>query len=125
MLGVVPVGTQERAGRSGSGDDRADRARFQPGVVGAAQLLAQREGGRLQVVGQRGADPGDVAGSQGYKPKYSTSDWFLNTTDSTQQNFNPTEFDGSIGIASLGTMLVRSGKPAYPGWDTCSKIATR
>jgi ABC-type branched-subunit amino acid transport system substrate-binding protein len=66
----------------------------------------------------------DVAASQGYKPKYSTSDWFLNTTDSTQRNFNPAEFDGSIGIASLGTMLVRSGKPPYPGWETCSKIAT-
>lgn len=64
------------------------------------------------------------AASQGYKPKYSTSDWFLNTSDSTTQNFDPNEFDGSIGIASIGTTLVRSGKAPYPGWELCSKIAT-
>jgi len=65
-----------------------------------------------------------TAASQGYHPKYSTSDWFLNSSDSTQKNFDPTEFDGAIGIASFGTMLVQSGKPPYPGWEVCSKIAT-
>ncbi|MEY2468081.1 MAG: hypothetical protein QOF21_779, partial [Actinomycetota bacterium] len=61
--------------------------------------------------------------SQGYRPKYSTSDWFLNTTDSTQANFNPNQFDGAVGIASLGSMLVNSGKRPHPGWETCSQIA--
>jgi ABC-type branched-subunit amino acid transport system substrate-binding protein len=65
-----------------------------------------------------------TAASQGYHPKYSTSDWFLNSSDQTDKNFDPSEFDGAIGIASLGTMLVQSGKPPYPGWETCSKIAT-
>jgi ABC-type branched-subunit amino acid transport system substrate-binding protein len=65
-----------------------------------------------------------TAASQGYHPKYSTSDWFLNSSDQTDKNFDPTEFDGAIGIASLGTMLVQSGKAPYPGWETCSKIAT-
>ncbi|MBV8388052.1 MAG: hypothetical protein JO155_14775 [Acidimicrobiia bacterium] len=65
-----------------------------------------------------------TAASQGYHPKYSTSDWFLNTSDSTQKNFDPSEFNGAIGIASFGTMLVQSGKPPYPGWEVCSKIAT-
>jgi ABC-type branched-subunit amino acid transport system substrate-binding protein len=65
-----------------------------------------------------------TAASQGYHPKYSTSDWFLNTSDQTDKNFDPSEFDGAIGIASLGTMLVQSGKAPYPGWETCSKIAT-
>ncbi|MBV9412472.1 MAG: hypothetical protein JO148_12805 [Acidimicrobiia bacterium] len=65
-----------------------------------------------------------TAASQGYHPKYSTSDWFLNTSDQTDKNFEPSEFDGAIGIASLGTMLVQSGKAPYPGWETCSKIAT-
>jgi ABC-type branched-subunit amino acid transport system substrate-binding protein len=65
-----------------------------------------------------------TASSQGYHPKYSTSDWFLNTSDQTDKNFDPGEFDGAIGIASLGTMLVQSGKPPYPGWEVCSKAAT-
>lgn len=64
------------------------------------------------------------AASQGYKPKYSTSDWFLNTSNSTTQNFDPNQFDGAIGIASIGSTLAASGKPPYPGWETCSKIAT-
>lgn len=64
------------------------------------------------------------AASQGYKPKYSTSDWFLNTSNSTTQNFDPNQFDGAIGIASIGSTLAASGKPPYPGWQTCSKIAT-
>jgi len=65
-----------------------------------------------------------TAASQGYHPKYSTSDWFLNTSDQTSKYFDPSEFDGAIGIASFGTMLVQSGKPPYPGWEVCSKIAT-
>jgi hypothetical protein len=65
-----------------------------------------------------------TAASQGYHPKYSTSDWFLNSSDSTQKNFDPSEFNGAIGIASFGTMLVQSGKAPYPGWEVCSKIAT-
>ena len=65
-----------------------------------------------------------VMASQNHRPKYSTSDWFLNTSDSTQANFNPDQFDGAIGIASLGSMLRNSGKAPYPGWETCSKIAT-
>lgn len=64
------------------------------------------------------------AASQGYQPKYSTSDWFLNTADPTSANFDPNQFDGSIGIASLGTMLKGSGKAPYPGWEVCSQIAT-
>lgn len=61
--------------------------------------------------------------SQGHEPEYSTSDWFLNTSDSTQANFDPGQFDGAIGIASIGSMLVNSGKDPYPGWETCSRIA--
>ncbi|HJR25712.1 MAG TPA: hypothetical protein VJ804_09575, partial [Acidimicrobiales bacterium] len=62
--------------------------------------------------------------SQNHRPRYSTSDWFLNTSDSTQANFNPDQFDGAIGIASLGSMLTQSGRAPYPGWQTCSRIAT-
>jgi ABC-type branched-subunit amino acid transport system substrate-binding protein len=65
-----------------------------------------------------------TAASQGYRPKYATSDWFLNTSDQTAKNFDPNQFDGAIGIASFGTMLVQSGKAPYPGWETCSKVAT-
>lgn len=64
------------------------------------------------------------AASQGYAPKYSTSDSFLNTADPTSANFDRNQFDGSIGIASLGTMLKASGKAPYPGWEVCSQIAT-
>jgi hypothetical protein len=62
--------------------------------------------------------------TQNHHPKYSTSDWFLNTADQTQAGFDPDQFDGAIGIASLGTMLQHSGKAPYPGWELCSKIAT-
>jgi len=64
------------------------------------------------------------AASQGYKPRYSISDWFLLSADATDRNYDPDQFDGAIGIASLGNMLPASGKPAYPGWERCSKIAT-
>jgi hypothetical protein len=64
-----------------------------------------------------------TADSQGYAPKYSTSDWFLNTSDSTAANFPPDQFDGAVGIASLGSMLPGSGKPPYDGWQECSQIA--
>lgn len=64
-----------------------------------------------------------TADSQGYAPEYSTSDWFLNTSDATAANFPPDQFDGAIGIASLGSMLQASGKPAYEGWQVCSQIA--
>jgi hypothetical protein len=64
-----------------------------------------------------------TADSQGYTPEYSTSDWFLNTSDATAANFPPDQFDGAIGIASLGSMLQASGKPAYDGWQVCSQIA--
>ena len=65
-----------------------------------------------------------TAKSQGYAPKYSTSDWFLNTSDATTANFPPDQFDGAIGIASLGPMLrpVRA-RPPYDGWQQCSQIA--
>jgi hypothetical protein len=64
-----------------------------------------------------------LAASQGWKPKYSTSDWFLNTSDATAANFDPSAFDGSVGISSLGTMLKGSGKEPLGGWETCSQIA--
>lgn len=64
-----------------------------------------------------------TAASQGYAPKYSTSDWFLNTSDATAANFPPAQFDGAVGIASLGSMLQASGKPPYDGWQECSQIA--
>jgi len=64
-----------------------------------------------------------VAAAQGWMPKYSASDWFLNTSDAVTANFNPDEFDGAVGIASLGTMLYDSGKQPYDGWQTCSQIA--
>jgi ABC-type branched-subunit amino acid transport system substrate-binding protein len=63
------------------------------------------------------------AASQGYQPEYSASDWFLNTADPTAANFDPDQFDGAVGIASLGSMLKPSGKAPYPGWEQCSKIA--
>ena len=66
----------------------------------------------------------NAAASQGYHPKYSTSDWFLNTSNVTTANFDPTEFDGAIGIASQGTVLKASGKKPYDGWQVCSQIAT-
>jgi hypothetical protein len=65
-----------------------------------------------------------TAASQGYQPEYSTSDWFLNTTDSTSANFDPNQFDGAIGIASQGSMLRPSGQAPYDGWEQCSQIAT-
>ena len=66
----------------------------------------------------------NAAASQGYHPKYSTSDWFLNTSNVTTANFDPSEFDGAIGIASQGTVLKASGKKPYDGWQVCSQIAT-
>jgi ABC-type branched-subunit amino acid transport system substrate-binding protein len=63
-----------------------------------------------------------TAKSQGYAPKYATSDWFLNTADATTNGFPPDQFDGAIGIASVGAMLSRSGKAPYDGWQLCSKI---
>lgn len=65
-----------------------------------------------------------TAKSQGYTPKYSASDWFLNTNDVTTANFPPDQFDGAVGIASIGSMLRVSGQAPYPGWELCSKIAT-
>jgi ABC-type branched-subunit amino acid transport system substrate-binding protein len=64
-----------------------------------------------------------TAASQAYKPKYATSDWFLNTSDATAANFDPDQFDGAVGIASYGMMLKSSGKAPYRGWETCSQIA--
>lgn len=64
------------------------------------------------------------AASQGYRPQYSTSDWFLLSGDATTRNYDPNQFDGAIGITSLGTMLPSSGKPPYPGWERCSRVAT-
>jgi ABC-type branched-subunit amino acid transport system substrate-binding protein len=61
--------------------------------------------------------------SQGGRPKYAASDWFLNTSDPTSANFDPNQFDGAVGIASLGTMLADSGKAPYPGWEPCSQAA--
>ncbi len=65
----------------------------------------------------------NAADSQNYHPKYSTSDWFLNTSDPTAANFPPDQFNGAIGIASLGSMLRPSGKTPYDGWQLCSQIA--
>ena len=65
-----------------------------------------------------------AAKGQGYKPKYSISDWFLMSADATTKNYDPDEFDGAIGITSLGESLPASGKEPYPGLDRCSKIAT-
>ena len=64
-----------------------------------------------------------TAQSQGYAPEYSTSDWFLNTSDATSKNFPPDQFDGAVGIASIGASLRPSGKPGYDGWQQCSQIA--
>ncbi len=64
-----------------------------------------------------------TAKSQGYAPKYSASDWFLNTSDATTANFPPDQFDGAIGIASVGAMLRPSGKAPHDGWQRCSQIA--
>jgi ABC-type branched-subunit amino acid transport system substrate-binding protein len=65
-----------------------------------------------------------TAKSQGYSPEYSASDWFINSFDATTANFPPDQFDGALGISSVGAMLSRSGKPPYPGWELCSQIAT-
>jgi ABC-type branched-subunit amino acid transport system substrate-binding protein len=65
-----------------------------------------------------------TAKSQNYFPKYSASDWFLNTSDATTTGFPPDEFDGAVGIASVGSNLRPSDQPAYDGWQQCSKIAT-
>ena len=64
-----------------------------------------------------------TAKSQGYAPKYSASDWFLNTSDATTANFPPDQFDGAVGIASVGAMLRPSGKAPHDGWQRCSQIA--
>ncbi len=63
------------------------------------------------------------AASIGYQPKYSTSDWFLESADASSANYDADQFDGAIGIASLGSMLAGSKKQPYPGWELCSKIA--
>lgn len=64
-----------------------------------------------------------TAKSQGYTPRYSASDWFLNTSDVTTAGFPPDQFDGAVGITSVGGMLRPSGKAPYPGWEECSQIA--
>jgi hypothetical protein len=63
-----------------------------------------------------------TAKSQGYAPKYSASDWFLNSSDATTAGFPPDQYDGAVGIASIGAMLGASGKPPYEGWQLCSQI---
>jgi ABC-type branched-subunit amino acid transport system substrate-binding protein len=65
-----------------------------------------------------------AAKAQGYRPKYSISDWFLMSADATTKNYDPDEFDGAIGISSLGESLPVSGKQPYPGIERCSQIAT-
>jgi ABC-type branched-subunit amino acid transport system substrate-binding protein len=65
-----------------------------------------------------------TAENQGYHPKYAVSDWWQATSDASAANYNPNQFDGAVGISSLGLMLPGSGKPPYPGGEKCMKAAT-
>ena len=58
LAGAPGVLGEERAGRAGAGDDRAERAVLPPRVQGAAQVRAQRDGRGLQVVAEQRADRG-------------------------------------------------------------------
>jgi ABC-type branched-subunit amino acid transport system substrate-binding protein len=65
-----------------------------------------------------------TAENQGYHPKYTVTDWWQATSDSSAANYNPNQFDGAVGISSLGLMLPGSGQPPYSGGDKCMKAAT-
>lgn len=65
-----------------------------------------------------------TAEQQLYRPKYTVSDWWQGTSDASAANFDPNQFDGAIGISSLGMMLPASGKAPYPGGEWCQKVAT-
>jgi ABC-type branched-subunit amino acid transport system substrate-binding protein len=65
-----------------------------------------------------------TAQSVGYHPKYSVSDWWQLTADTSAKDFDADQFDGAIAIASNGLMLKQSGKAPYPGWQRCSQVAT-
>ena len=65
-----------------------------------------------------------TAQSIGYHPKYSVSDWWQLTADTSAKDFDPDQFDGAVAIASNGLMLQQSGKAPYPGWQRCSQVAT-
>ena len=64
-----------------------------------------------------------TAESQQYRPKYTVSDWWQASADAPAENFDPNQFDGAIGISSLGMMLPASGKAPYPGGEWCQKVA--
>jgi ABC-type branched-subunit amino acid transport system substrate-binding protein len=64
------------------------------------------------------------AENQRWRPKYAVSDWWQATSDASAANYNPNQFDGAVGISSLGLMLPSSGKAAYPGGERCMKPAT-
>jgi ABC-type branched-subunit amino acid transport system substrate-binding protein len=64
-----------------------------------------------------------AAESQVFRPRYTVSDWWQLTSDSSAANFNPNQFDGAIGISSLGLMLPNSGKAPYPGGERCEQVA--
>ena len=65
-----------------------------------------------------------TAEQQVYRPKYTFSDWWQLSSDASAANYNPNQFDGTIGISSLGLQLPASGKAPYPGGERCMKIAT-
>jgi len=65
-----------------------------------------------------------TAENQLYRPKYTVSDWWQQTSDASAANYNPNQFDGAIAISSLGLQLPASGKAPYPGGERCMKIAT-
>jgi ABC-type branched-subunit amino acid transport system substrate-binding protein len=64
-----------------------------------------------------------TAKSQGYTPRYAASDWFLNTSDPTTAGFPPDQFDGAVGITSIGASLRQAGMEPFDGWQECSQIA--
>lgn len=64
-----------------------------------------------------------TAENQLFRPKYTVSDWWQMTSDSSSANYDPNQFDGAVAISSLGLMLPASGKAPYPGGDRCMKAA--
>jgi hypothetical protein len=64
-----------------------------------------------------------TADNQTFRPKYTISDWWQQSSDVTAVNYDPDQFDGAIGISSLGMNLPASGKAPYPGGERCAKAA--
>ena len=65
-----------------------------------------------------------TADSQGYRPRYSITDWVSMTTDASNQNMPPS-YDGTIAITTYRTGEERMGVKENPAERSCREIYER